>query len=84
MANRFKGRIKRLEALQDGAGLFDEFTYEQKEALLVCLSELDGDDAGGNLSRSGMSRAGYEAALASISPGVVERLVAWCEARSES
>jgi len=33
---------------------------------------------------AGMSLAGFEAAMASIRPGTMERLVAWCEASRES
>jgi len=68
MASRLDSRIKRLEALRDGKSPLDELTTSQMRALLAYLSDGVED----------------EAAMASIQPGTRERLVAWCEARSES
>lgn len=86
MANRFEGRIKRLEALQrdDVESIVDGLDGYQSEALLIhLLAHLEGEDGPTDerLRQTPMNRARYDAVLASIPPGVAERLMAAFVAR---
>ena len=84
MGNRFDGRIKRLEALCSDNSILDEFDTQQKKALVVSLSVLDGQEPTEALAHERMSRESYEAALASIPPGLLQRLVGWGLARERA
>jgi hypothetical protein len=81
MPNRFEGRIKRLEALQtdDVESLLDGLNYGQGRAILTYLMALlkgVEEPSDERLRQIPMNRERYSAALASIPPGVPERLMA--------
>jgi hypothetical protein len=81
MANRFDGRIKRLEALQgdDIDSLLDGLNYERGHTLLTLLMVLlkgVEEPSDERLRQSPMNRARYEQVLASIPEGTFERLLA--------
>jgi hypothetical protein len=86
MANRFDGRLKKLEAMQgdDVESILDGLSYEQGMVLQVhMIAQIKGSLEGGDgkpedweLSRIPLRRDQYTAALASIPSGVPERLLA--------
>jgi hypothetical protein len=86
MANRFDGRLKKLEALKgdDVESILDGLSCEQGMALQVhmiaqikgSLESGDGEPEDWELSRIPLRRDQYTAALASIPSGVPERLLA--------
>jgi hypothetical protein len=82
MANRFDGRIKRLEALQgeEVDEILDELDGYQSEALLLHLMAFaSGEDGPSDeqLRQTPLQpRARYEQVLASIPEGTAERLFA--------
>jgi hypothetical protein len=87
MANRFEGRIKRLEALQgeEVDEITDELDGYQSEALLLHLIALvSGEDGPSDeqLRQTPLQpRSRYEWVLASIPEGTAERLFAACMER---
>jgi hypothetical protein len=81
MANRFDGRLKKLEAMQgdDVEAILDGLNYEQGHALmnhLLGLLEDVEEPSDERLRQSPVNRTPYEQVLASIPEGTVERLLA--------
>jgi hypothetical protein len=81
MANRFDGRLKKLEAMQgdDVESILDGLSHEEGHALLTyLLALLEGEEGPSDerLRGSYLSRDRFAAALASIPDGTVERLLA--------
>ena len=81
MANRFEGRIRRLEALQgdDIDSILDSLHGYQPEALFMHLiAHLEGEEGPSDerLRQTPMNRERYKAALASIPLELQERFFA--------
>jgi|SRR5580658_5459073 hypothetical protein len=88
MANRLE-RVRKLEAAGDEEDdIFDGLTFKQMHAFGIMLEaeadrRLFGDPVGAQVSdeclwQNGISREGYEAALASIPQAWWHRFQAWC------
>jgi hypothetical protein len=63
----------------------EELTLDQERALLLLLKDESverADVSDEALRHSGMSRGRFEAAIASISPEMFQRLVAWAEKKT--
>jgi len=89
MASRFEARIKKLEALQgnDVESILDKLDGYESQALLIHLFahlEVEEGPSDERLRQTPMNRDRYNAALASIPPGVPERLIAAFIARVRS
>jgi hypothetical protein len=71
-----RARISRLEGKRGDP--LEQLSEAQKNALIVALEVVaDGIDLSDSLARNDMSVGAYEAALASVTQEMVERIVEW-------
>jgi hypothetical protein len=88
VANRFDGRIKRLEALrgEEVDAILDRLAHEQGQALLILMMALlNGVEEPSDecFQQTSMSRERYKAAIANIPEELQERFIAAFVARVE-